>query len=250
MSESGRRKVTSSPIKRWFTPGNDRIRDQWQDLGLGRALTRRNFLYRTGAAAIGASLGDIGILRASRAEAATLNLPSELSEGTRAEAVLDALPGKKPLIKLSYRPPNYETPIEYFRDAITPNDAFFVRYHLSDIPEVDPKTWRLAIGGEGANGRAEITLDDLKKMPAYEVVAVNLCSGNRRGLFQPHVTGVEWGYGSDGLRALEGSKPQGSARQGRREEGSRRGRLQRRRRPDGRQDARLHQEHSCLEGHG
>jgi hypothetical protein len=29
-------------------------------------------------------------------------------------AVLDALPGKQPLIKLSYRPPNYETPVSLF----------------------------------------------------------------------------------------------------------------------------------------
>ena len=57
-----------------------------------------------------------------------------LPQGTRAEAVLDTLPGKKPLIKLSYRPPNYEAPIEYLRTTITPNDEFFVRYHLSDIP--------------------------------------------------------------------------------------------------------------------
>jgi hypothetical protein len=53
-------------------------------------------------------------------------LPAALPEGARGHAVLDALPGKKPLIKLSYRPPNYETPLEYFRTAITPNDAFFV----------------------------------------------------------------------------------------------------------------------------
>ena len=63
--------------------------------------------------------------------------------GTMGEAVLDALPGKKPLIKLSYRPPNYETPASYFKDVLTPNDAFFVRYHLSTIPELDAKTWRL-----------------------------------------------------------------------------------------------------------
>ena len=194
------------PIKRWPLSGNDRIRDDWPDFGLGRALTRRNFLYGTGAAVVGAGLGDLGTLRASRAEAATLNLPSELSEGTRAEAVLDALPGKKPLIKLSYRPPNYETPIEYFRNAITPNDAFFVRYHLSDIPEVDAKTWKLAIGGEGANGQTQITLDDLKAMPSVEIVAVNQCSGNRRGLFQPHVTGVEWGYGAMGCAHWKGAR--------------------------------------------
>jgi DMSO/TMAO reductase YedYZ molybdopterin-dependent catalytic subunit len=120
------------------------------------------------------------------------------------EALLDALPGKKPLIKLSYRPPNYETPIEYFRTTITPNDAFFVRYHLSDIPEIDAATWKVSVGGEGANSQTELTLDDLHKMEAVEVVAVNQCSGNRRGLFQPHVPGVEWGYGAMGCARWKG----------------------------------------------
>jgi sulfite dehydrogenase len=120
--------------------------------------------------------------------------------------MLDALPGKKPLIKLTYRPPNYETPIEYFRTAITPNDAFFVRYHLPKIPEVDARTWKITVGGEGASGRAEFMLDDLKRLPATELVAVNQCSGNRRGLFQPHVPGVEWGYGAMGCARWKGAR--------------------------------------------
>jgi hypothetical protein len=37
-----------------------------------------------------------------------------LSAGEYETAVFDQLPGKKPLIKLSYRPPNYETPVSYF----------------------------------------------------------------------------------------------------------------------------------------
>jgi hypothetical protein len=41
-------------------------------------------------------------------------------------------------------------------------------------------------------------------MPAFEVVAVNQCSGNRRGLFQPHVAGVEWGYGAMGCARFKG----------------------------------------------
>ena len=129
-----------------------------------------------------------------------------LPEGTRAEAILDSLPGKRPLIKLSYRPPNYETPLEYFRTAITPNDAFFVRYHLSNIQQVDAKTWKLVVGGEGASVEIELNLDDLKAMPAVEVVAVNQCSGNRRGLFQPHVAGVQWGYGAMGCARWKGVK--------------------------------------------
>jgi DMSO/TMAO reductase YedYZ molybdopterin-dependent catalytic subunit len=165
-------------------------------------LTRRRLIRTAGA---GVALASSGVGLKSVA-AAGLDMPAALPEGIRNSAVLDALPGKKPLIKLTYRPPNYETPIEYFRTAITPNDAFYVRYHLSFIPEVDAKTWKLAIGGDGANGQAEITLDDLKRMPAAEVVAVNQCSGNRRGLFQPHVPGVEWGYGAMGCARWKGAR--------------------------------------------
>jgi DMSO/TMAO reductase YedYZ molybdopterin-dependent catalytic subunit len=166
-------------------------------------ITRRRILE---AAGTGAALVATGISLPRSADAAPLNLPAALPEGVRSHATLETLPGKKPLIKLSYRPPNYETPIEYFRTAITPNDAFFVRYHLSSIPEVDAKTWKIAVGGDGANGTAEINLDDLKKMPAIEVVAVNQCSGNRRGLFAPHVPGVEWGYGAMGCARWKGAR--------------------------------------------
>jgi len=57
------------------------------------------------------------------AMAAQLSLPA----GTVAEQVLEALPGKVPLIKKTYRPPNYETPISFFNDTYTPNNAFFIR---------------------------------------------------------------------------------------------------------------------------
>jgi DMSO/TMAO reductase YedYZ molybdopterin-dependent catalytic subunit len=144
--------------------------------------------------------------RLIEAGAAVAGLPAALPSGVRDSAVLDTLPGKKPLIKLSYVPPNYETPVEYFRNAITPNEAFFVRYHLRDIPQVDATKWRLRVGGDGANSQTELTYDDLKRMPAFEIVAVNQCSGNRRGLFQPHVPGVEWGYGAMGCARWKGAR--------------------------------------------
>ena len=118
------------------------------------------------------------------------------------------LPGKKPLIRLADRGPNYEAPLEYFRTPITPNDEFFVRYHLSNIPEVDAKTYKIAVGGEGANGQTEITLDALKKMPAYEVVAVNQCSGNRVKAGKVTVSGLAWD-GGYGIRAVEVSTDDG-----------------------------------------
>ena len=166
-------------------------------------LTRRHLITAVAGSVVGGS--DLA-LKSLTAAAASINRPSALPEGTRSNTILDALPGKKPLLKLSYRPPNYETPIEYFRTAITPTDAFFVRYHHSLIPEVDVRTWKVAVGGEGANGEAAFTLDDRKRLPTAELVAVNLCSGNRRGLFQPHVPGVEWGYGAMGCARWKGAR--------------------------------------------
>ena len=74
------------------------------------AVSRRRFLAGTGAIATFGAIHS----RSTVAQALASKLPSGLPEGTRTAAVLDALPGKRPLIKLSYRPPNYETPIEYF----------------------------------------------------------------------------------------------------------------------------------------
>jgi DMSO/TMAO reductase YedYZ molybdopterin-dependent catalytic subunit len=131
--------------------------------------------------------------------AAKIWQPEELGEGAVQTAVLDALPGKVPLIKRAYRPPNYETPVDYFREPITRNDAFFVRYHLSSIPQVDAKTWRLKVGGDAARQPFTLDMAQLRKdFRPVELVAVCQCSGNRRGMFAPHVQGVEWGVGAMG----------------------------------------------------
>src|SRR5215468_5839160 len=183
---------------------------KWRRSWRGHAMiTRRRLLEAASTGTILAGAGHAlsrSFVRPAEAEAAALNLPAQLPDGARREAVLDALPGKKPLIKLSYRPPNYETPVELLRTAITPNEAFFVRYHLSDIPEVNAETWRLSISGDGANGEVSVSLDELKQLPAAEVAAVCQCSGNRRGLFEPHVPGVEWGYGAMGCARWKGAR--------------------------------------------
>jgi len=132
---------------------------------------------------------------------------AELPDGTLAEQALFKLPGKVPLIKKTYRPPNFETPVEYFRTPITRNDAFFVRWHLAGIPEVKASEWSLTAGGESAERELKISLADLKRdfKPA-EVTAVCQCSGNRRGLFEPHVAGVEWGVGAMGNAVWRGAR--------------------------------------------
>lgn len=112
---------------------------------------------------------------------------------------LAALPGKKPLLKRTFRPPNYETPLADLRTPHTRNDAFFVRYHLANIPDIDARAWRLQIGGESIGRPAALSLEDLKRgFERVSVTAVCQCSGNRRGLVTPRVPGVQWGYGAMG----------------------------------------------------
>ena len=107
-------------------------------------------------------------------------------------------PGKTDLILLTSRPPQLETPIKYFESAITPNEAFYVRYHIPPPTEVDLSTWRLKIAGH-LDKPLELSLDDLQgKFPRASIVAVNQCSGNGRGYFSPRVFGGQWANGAMG----------------------------------------------------
>ena len=162
-------------------------------------MKRRYLLGAAGAGLLG---------RDALAQGATpgLALDPRLPAGLRESAAMEALPGKAPLIRLSSRPPNYETPLSAFRTAITPNDKFFVRYHLSGLPEQAElaRGWKLRVEGDAARQPVEFSLAELQRLPPAEIIAVCQCSGNRRGLFQPHVPGVEWGLGAMGNARWQG----------------------------------------------
>ena len=166
--------------------------------------SRRRLLAGVAGAGALAAFGAGRALAAPLGGSAALGL-AEIPDGTLAEQLLYALPGKVPLLKKTFRPPNFETPIQYFRTAITPNDAFFVRWHLAGISELKAKDWTLTVGGESAEREIKFTLDQLKKdFKQVEITAVCQCSGNRRGLFEPHVAGVEWGVGAMGNAVWRG----------------------------------------------
>jgi DMSO/TMAO reductase YedYZ molybdopterin-dependent catalytic subunit len=167
--------------------------------------SRRDFLKGTS----GLVLASGGGWLASHAHGAVPSTPglAALPAGATATGDLEALAGKVPLIKRSWRPPNYETPLSYFTSEITPNDAFFVRWHLAAIPAVSAASWTLKIGGDAATTPFEINFEQLKRdFPAAEIVAVNQCSGNRRGINEPHVVGVEWGVGAMGNARWKGAR--------------------------------------------
>ena len=86
------------------------------------------------------------------------------------------------------RPPLLETPFAVFdRGVFTPNDQFFVRWHWAVIPRRSMSRrsgWRCA----GTSTRTlSLSLADVLALPRVEMAAVNQCSGNSRGFFQPRV---------------------------------------------------------------
>ena len=165
---------------------------------------RRKFLLDVAKGLVVVGAGTLVPRFARGAGGVTLATPG-LPEGTLSESVLHALPGKRPLVKRTFRPPNYETPIEYFSEAFTPNDAFFVRYHLPNIPEVTREEWKLEIGGDAVERPVTVTYDDLTRgYEQVEIAALCLCSGNRRGLSEPHVPGIQWAFGAMGNARWKG----------------------------------------------
>ncbi len=152
--------------------------------------TRREFL---------ASASSVALASLARPVQGRALRPDALPGGTLDASELAALPGKLPLIKKTWRPPNFETPISLFREPFTPNEAFFVRYHVGVVPEVDVRQWRLQVGGDAIYAPRAFSLAQLRsEFEPVEINAVCQCSGNRRGLFAPHVPGVQWGYGAMG----------------------------------------------------
>jgi sulfite dehydrogenase (cytochrome) subunit A len=176
-------------------------------------MDRRDLLKAAGLVAFAAGFGATKALAAD-----TVTLPF-----ANGERPLVKYPQKRPMIGVTSRPPQLETPFQIFNDGpITPNDAFFVRYHLSDLPyNLDPDKFTLEVKGK-VDKPLKLSLRDIRKMRATEVVAVNQCSGNSRGFFEPRVAGGQLGNGAMGnarwlgvpLKAvLETAGVQGGAKQ-------------------------------------
>jgi hypothetical protein len=108
-------------------------------------------------------------------------------------------PQKLPLLRMTDRGVQLETPRPYFLTPFTPNAAFYVRYHLELIPNaIDLSTWRLSLEGN-VEQPLQLSFDDRgKNFKAVSVAAVNQCSGNSRSRFQPRVPGAQWGNGAMG----------------------------------------------------
>src|SRR3979490_33134 len=115
-----------------------------------------------------------------------------LSRPGWAQTVADLpLPGGPPR---GARPALLETPFGVFdKGVFTPNDQFYVRWHWAVIPtDIDIGKFSMAVHGH-VNQTLSLSLNDiLQGLPSVQLSAVNQCSGNSRGLFQPRVPGGDW----------------------------------------------------------
>ncbi|PNG24941.1 molybdopterin-dependent oxidoreductase [Methylocella silvestris] len=152
--------------------------------------TRRRLLGQASA------LGALSLVAPAWAEElANLGLPGGPSE----RPLTKAFPQKGEMILQRTRAPLLESPFEVFdKGVFTPNDQLFVRWHWAVIPtEIKVDTYRIAVRGHVKN-ELSLSLADLMSLPRVELAAVNQCSGNSRGFFEPRVAGGEWGNGAMG----------------------------------------------------
>jgi DMSO/TMAO reductase YedYZ molybdopterin-dependent catalytic subunit len=152
--------------------------------------SRRRFLETAGAATLAL---------ASRSALADAIVKLPLPGGPDERPITTAFPEKGALILKRTRPPLLETPFEVFDQSVfTPNDRFYVRWHWAVIPtEIDVGSFRLAVRGH-VEKSLSLSLDEILALPRVELAAVNQCSGNSRGYFQPRVPGGQWSNGAMG----------------------------------------------------
>lgn len=158
-------------------------------------LSRRQFFRRSAQLSVGGFVVAHAIDALAQAAA---ELPFE-----NGERPLVKYPQKRPMLRLTAKPPQLETPFTVFDESVmTPNDAFFVRYHLTHSPPapelLSPEKFRVQIKGR-VNTPLTFSVAELKsQFDPVEVVAVNQCSGNSRGFFNPRVPGGQSGNGMMG----------------------------------------------------
>jgi DMSO/TMAO reductase YedYZ molybdopterin-dependent catalytic subunit len=178
-----------------------------------RGVTRRGLLKALGAASAAVALepifGTQGI--AGQEQSGQQVAPDFTGPGANpywnSPGRIATYPQKAPLILLTDRPVQLETPRHYFLSTFTANEAFYVRWHLQTLPNsVDLKEWRLRVEGNVEKPLTLTFLDLVSHFKMTSVAAVNQCSGNSRSRAQPRVAGGQWGNGAMGNALWSGVK--------------------------------------------
>ena len=99
-------------------------------------------------------------------------------------------------------PMNAECPANQLTASyLTPSALFYIRHHhpVPYLKHEEAENYKVKIDlTEIGKGIAEVSLDDIKKLPKVEVTATLQCSGNRRSGFNQvmRTSGTSWGQGA------------------------------------------------------
>mmetsp|Transcript_57196 Transcript_57196/g.129603 ORF Transcript_57196/g.129603 Transcript_57196/m.129603 type:complete len:536 (-) Transcript_57196:178-1785(-) len=109
-------------------------------------------------------------------------------------------PARHPaLILHSTRPCNAEVPAELLTESyVTPASLWYIRNH-HPVPLVKEEDYKLKVDGRASGGFVvELSLAQLRALPAITLVATMQCSGNRRGDMNKvsKASGTSWGQGA------------------------------------------------------
>jgi len=100
------------------------------------------------------------------------------------------------LIIRSANPEDFEMPLSGFDTWLTPAADFYVRTHIYK-PKVSLAGWRLKVDGL-VERELMLDMEELKRLPRVEQVAVLECAGNGRAFYEPGVAGMQWRLGAVG----------------------------------------------------
>jgi DMSO/TMAO reductase YedYZ molybdopterin-dependent catalytic subunit len=81
-------------------------------------------------------------------------------------------------------------PLEGLRYDVTPVGMHYLLIHF-DVPDVEPETWRLRVGGL-VDRPVELTLADLRDRPALTTMVTMECAGNGRARLDPRPLSQPW----------------------------------------------------------
>lgn len=99
-------------------------------------------------------------------------------------------------------PLNLEFPFSNLGDWCVPTDQFYVRSHFPR-PDLVEETWRLRVTG-AVERPLDLSLKDLRTLPATTLPATMECAGNGRVYYEPTREGLQWQNGAVGNASWTG----------------------------------------------
>jgi len=98
---------------------------------------------------------------------------------------------------------NHSMPLEALREPLTPIGLHYLLTHF-DIPFVDPREYRLAVGGR-VRRPLNLSLDELRGRPTVTLAVTMECAGNGRALLSPRPVSQPWLTGAVGTAEWTGT---------------------------------------------